>query len=98
MGSCQSRGHSCNAKVAQWEKHIPICGSWVASDQMAGLNNAVFLTLYSKPYAAVYSFQPLGTGTMILIAVILTAIFLAVSPRLFFLALADTWKQLRSPS
>ena len=60
-----------------------------------GLNNAVFLTLYSKPYAAVYSFQPLGTGTMILIAVILTAIFLAVSPRLFFLALADTWKQLR---
>ena len=60
-----------------------------------GLNNAVFLTLYSKPYAAVYSFQPLGTGTMILIAVILTAIFLAVSPSLFFLALADTWKQLR---
>jgi len=60
-----------------------------------GLNNAVFLTLYNKPYAAIYSFQPLGTGTMILIAVILTAIFLAVSPRMFFLALADTWRQLR---
>jgi len=60
-----------------------------------GLNNAVFLTLYHKPYAAVYSFQPLGTGTMILIAVILTAIFLGVSPGLFFQALADTWKQLR---
>ncbi len=60
-----------------------------------GLNNTVFLTLYNKPYAAVYNFQPLGTGTMILIAVILTAIFLAVSSRLFFLALADTWKQLR---
>ena len=60
-----------------------------------GLHNQVYLTLYHKPYAALYSFQPLGTGTMILIAVILTAIFLGVSPRLFFLALADTWKQLR---
>ncbi len=60
-----------------------------------GLHNAVYLTLYKKPYAALYTFQPLGTGTMILIAVILTAILLGVSPRLFFLALADTWKQLR---
>ena len=60
-----------------------------------GLHNAVYLTLYHKPYAALYSFQPLGTGTMILIAVILTAILLGVSPGMFFLALADTWKQLR---
>ena len=60
-----------------------------------GLHNEVFLTFYHKPYAALYTFQPLGTGTAILVAVILTALILRVSPRTFFLALADTWKQLR---
>jgi lactate permease len=66
-----------------------------SSIKWPGLNNAVFLTLYNKPYAAVYSFQPLGTGTAILVTVVLTAIALGLSPALFFLALADTWKQLR---
>jgi L-lactate permease len=37
----------------------------------------------------------LGTGTAILVTVVLTALLLGVSPRLFGLALADTWKQLR---
>lgn len=60
-----------------------------------GLDKAVFLTLYNKPYAAVYTFQPLGTGTAILVAVILTALILRMSPSLFFRALADTWRQLR---
>ncbi len=60
-----------------------------------GLNKAVYLTLYHKPYAAVYNFQPLGTGTMILVAVVLTALLLGIGPRQFFLALADTWRQLR---
>ncbi len=60
-----------------------------------GLHNQIFLTLYNKPYAAVYSFQPLGTGTAILVTVVLTALLLGVSLRLFGLALADTWKQLR---
>jgi len=60
-----------------------------------GLNNAVYLTLYNKPYAATYTFQPLGTGTAILVAVIITALILRASPRLFFSALVDTWKQLR---
>ena len=60
-----------------------------------GLHNAIFLTLYKKPYAAIYSFQPLGTGTAILLTVILTAIILRLSPALFLQALVDTWKQLR---
>jgi len=55
-----------------------------------GLHNAIFLTLYNKPYAAVYVFQPLSTGTAILLAVVLTAIVLRVTPKLFGLALADT--------
>jgi lactate permease len=60
-----------------------------------GLHNAIFLTLYKKPYAAIYSFQPLGTGTAILLTVVLTAIILRLSPALFLQALVDTWKQLR---
>ncbi len=60
-----------------------------------GLHNAAYLTLYQKPYAALYTFQPLGTGTAILVAVIITALVLRVSLRTFFLALADTWIQLR---
>ncbi|MDQ2904918.1 MAG: L-lactate permease [Chloroflexota bacterium] len=63
-----------------------------------GLDGAVFLTLYKKPYAAVYTFQPLGTGTAILLAVILTAVIVIIAgsrPIIILQALADTWRQLR---
>ncbi len=63
-----------------------------------GLNNLVYLTLYKKPYAAVYTFQPFGTGTAILVAVLITTVvFVAVgaSPGILLGALADTWRQLR---
>src|SRR5437763_4985136 len=39
-----------------------------------GLDLKVFLTLYVKPYKAIYIFQPLGTGTAILVTVLLTAL------------------------
>lgn len=63
-----------------------------------GLNKAVYLTLYHKPYAALYNFQPLGTGTAILVAVALTSLIVIATgsqPKVVGLALADTWKQLR---
>jgi L-lactate transport len=63
-----------------------------------GLNNLVYLTLYKKPYAAVYSFQPFGTGTAILLTVLITtAVFVAAgaNPRILLDALVDTWRQLR---
>jgi L-lactate transport len=63
-----------------------------------GLDKAVFLTLYNKPYGAIYAFQPLGTGTAILLAVALTALVMIAAgskPGIVGLALADTWKQLR---
>ena len=63
-----------------------------------GLHNQVFLTLYNKPYAAVYTFQPLGTGTAILLAVIITAIVMistGSSPSIVSQAFTDTWRQLR---
>src|SRR5580700_8196984 len=46
-----------------------------------GLDKAVSITLYhDKPYAAVWSFQPLGAGTAILVAALITALFVRMAP------------------
>ena len=40
-----------------------------------GLDKAISITLYNdKPYAAIWTFQPLASGTGILVAAILTAV------------------------
>jgi len=76
---------------------VPAIGA--LSIHWPGLDNQVILTLYNnKRYAAVYAFQPLGTGTAILLAVIVTAIIMiaaGANPRIVWEALADTWRQLR---
>jgi lactate permease len=59
-----------------------------------GLDNAVFITLYNHPYAAVWDFQPLATGTAILVATVLTAAFVGVDPRGFIDCATRTWKQI----
>jgi L-lactate permease len=62
------------------------------------LHKLVFLTLYGKPYAAIYNFQPLGTGTAILVAIAITGLVVILtgsSPMVILQALADTWRQLR---
>ncbi len=60
-----------------------------------GLNNQVFITLYNKPYAATYVFQPLATGTAILLAAIVTALLVRLGTARFFQAVATTWVQSR---
>ena len=50
-----------------------------------GLHKAISITLYNdKPYAAIWAFQPLGTGTAILLAAIITALVGRLPPRAFF--------------
>jgi lactate permease len=61
----------------------------------AGLHNQVFITLYEKPYAAVWDFQPLATGTAILLAAILTAALCGLRPAAILKAVGDTWAQIR---
>ena len=61
-----------------------------------GLHNAVSITLYNnKPYGAVWVFQPLATGTAILLAAILIALMVRLSVAQFFgcvrQTLAQTW-------
>lgn len=62
-----------------------------------GLHNQVFITAYGKPYAAVWSFQPLATGTAILASTILTALLVRLTPAQFGAALKGTAKQVRLP-
>ncbi len=60
-----------------------------------GLDNAVFVTLYNKPYAAVWTFQPLATGTAILLATVLTAALFGLGPRALLACVLLTWRQIR---
>ena len=60
-----------------------------------GLDNAVYITLYHKPYAAVWTFEPLATGTAILFAAAVTALLFRVSPVRFLACALTTWRQLR---
>ena len=60
-----------------------------------GLHNAVEITLYHKPYAAIWTFQPLATGTAILAAALITAPLVGVGPRGFLKAALAAWRQVR---
>jgi lactate permease len=60
-----------------------------------GLDKAVFITLYKTAYSAVWVFQPLGTGTAILVAAIITALITRLPASEFIAAIGDTWKQTR---
>jgi lactate permease len=61
------------------------------------LHNAVFISLYHRPYAAIYGFQPLAAGTAALCATVLSALLLKASPRQFFSAGVKTAGQLAMP-
>jgi lactate permease len=61
-----------------------------------GLHNEVLITLYKdKPYAANWVFQPLATGTAILLSTIITAALVGVGPRRFIACIGTTWRQSR---
>ncbi len=61
-----------------------------------GLHNAVAITLYgSKPYAANWVFQPLATGTAILVSAVITAAIVGVGPARFVDCIGITWRQSR---
>jgi lactate permease len=60
-----------------------------------GLDKAISITLYhDKPYAAVWSFQPLSTGTAILLSAIITALLVGLSPAAFFRCAVLTIRQI----
>ncbi len=60
-----------------------------------GLHNQVFITLYGKPYAANWMFQPLTTGTAILLSVIITTSLVGLKGHQFVQAVRITARQSR---
>jgi len=67
---------------------------------MATQHAKVWLTLYGKKYDAIWGFQPLATGTAILVSTIpFSALVMlhGVHPRIFPKALKDTAVQLYRP-
>jgi lactate permease len=98
-----------NAHVAPWQGWLPwlIVSAvvivwtnfkWAAIGQQAipwpGLHNAISITLYGgKLYGAVWTFQPLGTGTAILIACVITALVVRLTPGDFFGCIGNTVRQ-----
>jgi lactate permease len=60
-----------------------------------GLHKTISITLYGdKPYAAVWTFQPLASGTAILVAAILTAVLCGLKMDRFGHAVIETMKQI----
>lgn len=61
------------------------------------LHNAAYISLYRKPYAAIYNFQPFAAGTAALTATFIAAFVLRASPRTFSRAGLTTLRQLLLP-
>jgi lactate permease len=97
------------APVAAWQGWLPwvivsaIVIAWTSFKVFAigqqniewpGLHKAISITLYDdRAYTAVWAFQPLGTGTAILLAAIITALVFRLSPAAFFNCVAQTVRQ-----
>ncbi len=59
-----------------------------------GLDNAIAITIYhDRPYAAVWTFQPLGSGTAILLAALVTALLVRLPPAALFSCMVQTIRQ-----
>jgi lactate permease len=61
------------------------------------LHEGVLITLYQKPYAALFSFQPMAGGTAVLAATLVTALCFRVQPRLLLESGSNAARQLRMP-
>ena len=82
-----------SALVIVWT-HYGIFKIGQSSFAWPGLHNAISITLYdNKPYAAMFVFQPLGTGTAILLACVITAALVRLSVADFFGCIGQTIKQ-----
>jgi lactate permease len=62
------------------------------------LHNGVIISLYGKPYAAVFNFQPFATGTAVLVTTLISAPLLRIRPVHLLESGVETLRQLRVPS
>jgi len=109
IGEAQSQSKSTAAGVPAWQGWLPWLivvvtvilwssfklPAWGQRDiPWPGLHKAIAITLYhDKPYAAVWSFQPLATGTAVLVACVITALLCRVSLLEFWGCVTKTFRQ-----
>lgn len=77
--------------------YLKFLGVGQTAFHVPSLHNGILITLYQKPYAALYSFQPLGPGTAVLVTAVIVALCFRINGRIFFAAGAETFRQLRLP-
>ncbi|HKU63930.1 MAG TPA: L-lactate permease [Rhizomicrobium sp.] len=85
------------AVVMVWT-HFKVATMGAQPIQWPGLHNQIFITLYEKPYAAIWNYQPLATGTAILVTAILTALATGVGVSKFCQAVSTAWRQILLPA
>lgn len=85
------------ATVVLWI-HLGVNRMGQMNIQWPRLHEEVFITIYDKPYAALWTFQPLGTGTAILFATVVTAFVVGLKPRQLPTVLLTSLKQIRLPA
>jgi lactate permease len=73
--------------------HFNVPANFAQNIHWPGLDQQVFITLYNKPYALIWGFQPLASGTAILLAAIATALVLGVGPMSFLACVVRTARQ-----
>jgi lactate permease len=109
IGAADLEQAAGSAPVAPWKGWLPwivvtaVVIGWTSWKVAAfgqrkiawpGLDKAVSITLYhGKPYDAVWAFQPLATGTAILVAALLTTALVGLSPALFVRCAVRTLRQ-----
>ena len=62
------------------------------------LHNEIFITAYGRPYEAIWSFQPLTTGTAITVASVIVAAVVGLSPAQYLRAVLKAASQIRVPA
>ncbi|HET7205441.1 MAG TPA: L-lactate permease [Terriglobales bacterium] len=85
-----------SAVMAMWS-YLKVFQKGQITIPVPSLHNAVFITLYQKPYSALYSFQPLTGGTAVLATTVLIALAFRVRPRTFLSSGFKTLRQLQVP-
>ena len=107
-GAAQGSGPPAN--ISAWQGWLPwilvsavvilwtsfkVAGIGQQNIEWPGLHKAISITLYhDKPYPAIWQFQPLGTGTAILLAAVITALLVRLSPGEFFRCAIHTVRQI----
>jgi len=83
--------------VGVWT-HFAVAAIFRQRIEWPGLHNQVFITLYERPYAAVWNWEPFATGTAILLTAIITALVCGLSASKFITAVKTAWGQILLPA